>query len=109
MLTTKPIMREYDDNICRRCINEAYKVSLRHRDCVYGRSGRCPRCGERRHIVSGFTLSGMKKMFRAKNVDQAREISLFEDSMADSMAPDEDMVFSGEETRSSAREGRFSG
>ena len=69
MLTTGPIRRRYDGNICRRCINQAYKTSLRHRDCKYTKSDLCPRCGERRHIVSGFTLGGMRKMLRAKNVD----------------------------------------
>ena len=71
MLTTKPIVKKYGGNICRRCINEAYKTSLRHKDCNYGRSGVCPRCRAIRHIVSGFTFSGMKKMFRAKDVEHS--------------------------------------
>ena len=65
MLTTKPIRKRFHGDICRRCINDEYKVSLMHSDCKYGRTARCPRCGDQRHIVEGFVISGKKKMLYA--------------------------------------------
>ena len=54
--------------ICRSCINRIYHVKLQQKDCVYGTHflEQCARCGEMKHIVVGFSLSGQRKLFWKK-------------------------------------------
>ena len=62
MLDAKPIHDRYGDYICRRCINREYHVKLVPSDCKYGYDHVCPCCLMKRHIVTGFNLSGRIKM-----------------------------------------------
>ena len=62
MLTVEPIRRRYGETICRTCINRQYRASLQPKDCLYGYTYTCPRCGRIQHLVNGFTLSGKLKM-----------------------------------------------
>ena len=63
MLNTKTIRMKYGDDICRRCINKEYQVRLIPEDCQYFLYARkCPCCGNVRHIVVGFRISGLRKM-----------------------------------------------
>ena len=62
MQTVEPIRRRYGEVICRACINEEYGAKLEPKDCLYGYTYTCPRCGKNRHLVSGFTMSGKLKM-----------------------------------------------
>lgn len=62
MWTAEPIKREYGDYICRRCVNQVYRVRLTPRNCRYGYVTRCRHCNEIHNIVTGFTLSGRIKM-----------------------------------------------
>ena len=63
MINTKKIAERYGGNICRRCINEDYRVHLTPDDCMYSKKKQeCPRCGWLSNIVNGFTFSGKRKM-----------------------------------------------
>lgn len=64
MVTIRKINKKYGGNICRRCINETYKIHLNHSDCLYGDPypAQCPRCKDMRNIVSGFQFSGFIKL-----------------------------------------------
>ena len=44
MLNLKPIVRQYGDYICQRCVNRGYNVHLAHRDCKYADPHECPCC-----------------------------------------------------------------
>ena len=63
LATMKDISNRFGGRrICRRCINMLYNAKLVRSDCKYEDKEECPYCGEVRHLVSGFTLSGKGKM-----------------------------------------------
>ena len=55
MASIQPVQARFGGNVCRACLNEAYRVHLEQTDCRYGYPypARCPRCGEVRNIVTG--------------------------------------------------------
>ena len=64
MLTISLIKRIWGSPICRSCINEQFNVALERKDCKYMKhSDFCPRCKKKAHIVKGFRLSGVWKVF----------------------------------------------
>lgn len=62
VISTRKIRREFDDDICRRCINREFRAHLKPQDCNYSGSGICACCGVKRNIVESFKLSGKVKM-----------------------------------------------
>ncbi len=62
MLTLKPVVLQYGDYICRRCLNRGYDVHLANRDCRYADPHECPCCRKTSNIVIGLKLSGHVKM-----------------------------------------------
>ena len=58
------IRSRFGGEICRRCINAAYRAHLTPQDCRYGYPypSRCFRCGEVHNIVTGLRLSGRLKL-----------------------------------------------
>ncbi len=62
MFNAKPIHDRFGDYICRRCVNRECNVNLTPPDCQYGYYYTCPCCGEKHHIVTGFTPQGLLKM-----------------------------------------------
>lgn len=76
MITTKKIEKRFGGYICRRCINEVYKVNLTRHDCVYKSFDVCPRCGVEHNIVHDFRSSGRRIMKKAKGGFKARYVVL---------------------------------
>ena len=64
MLSLKPIVLEYGDHLCRRCMNRRYDVHLAHRDCRETPSRECPCCRKVGSVVTGLTLSGRIKRLK---------------------------------------------
>ena len=65
MLTLKPVILEYGDYLCRRCMNRRYDVHLAHRDCRESPSpGACPCCKKTGSVVTGLRLGGRIKLLR---------------------------------------------
>ena len=57
MITMEKIRRDFGGNICRRCINETYRVQLRSHDCWYEYYPHaCPRCKEIQNTVNDLKL-----------------------------------------------------
>lgn len=53
-----------DLGFCRRCLNGAFGVHLRHRDVLYREEpGVCRRCGQVHNIVRGIRLFSRHKVF----------------------------------------------
>ena len=76
MITTKKIEKRFGGYICRRCINEVYKVNLTRHDCIYKSFDICPRCGMEQNIVHDFRSSGVRIMKKAKVGFRARYVVL---------------------------------
>ncbi len=76
MITTKKIEKRFGGYICRRCINEVYKVDLTRHDCIYKSFDVCPRCGVEHNIVHDFRSSGVRIMKKAKVGFRARYVVL---------------------------------
>ena len=64
MLSLKPIVLEYGDYLCRRCMNRRYDVHLAHRDCRETSDSECPCCRKVGNVVTGLKLSGHIKLLR---------------------------------------------
>ena len=63
MASIEQVKQHFNGSVCRRCINNAYKVNLTRGDCHYYYYPRnCACCKEMKNIVSGFTISGRVKM-----------------------------------------------
>ena len=62
MFDPKRIKSRYGVMICRRCLNEKYKIHLVPEDCIYEYRHICPRCEEVHNIVSDLRFSGKRKM-----------------------------------------------
>lgn len=63
MLNLKPVILEYGDYICRRCLDRRYAVHLAHRDVVEA-EGTCPCCKQAAKLVTDLKLGGRLKMLR---------------------------------------------
>ena len=73
MLTNEKIIKQFGRNICRRCINKSYNISLLNTDCYYNfpYPQKCPCCNEMKNIVTGFRLSGyLKSMITKKKIQE---------------------------------------
>ena len=71
MVTINQIRKRYGGNICRQCINQAYKTNLLHTDCKYGLMypSKCAKCGEMKNIVTGLRLSEyLKSMTKGESI-----------------------------------------
>jgi len=64
MMTGKVIFQNAGGDICRRCINRKYDLSLKPSDCLYGNGypGVCRSCGAVQNIVTGLRLRGKIKL-----------------------------------------------
>ena len=61
------IYQRFHGDICRRCINETYRVNLTPNDCFYGAPfpQLCPNCNTMQNLVSALRLTGkIKLLFR---------------------------------------------
>ena len=67
MLSLKPVVIEYGDYICRRCLNRRYEVHLAHRDCRQSEPRECPCCRKVGSMVTGLRLSGRMKLLGKRN------------------------------------------
>ena len=63
MITTRQIRKKYGGNVCRYCMSDILRETLYPRHCKYEKErGMCPCCKyPRKHLVRGFTLSGLMK------------------------------------------------
>ena len=73
--TFESIQNAYGPVICRRCINDIYRVNLKPADCFYAAERSiCPICRENHNIVEGFTWSGkVKMMIASPRSDQGQQ------------------------------------
>lgn len=63
MANMKKINEKLGSNVCRRCINKKFNVSLEPKDCSYWMyPNQCSVCGEVHNIVTGLSSSGKMKM-----------------------------------------------
>ena len=63
MMNLNPVVEDYQNYICRRCLNKEYEARLNPEDCRYGYVAVCPCCGRPRNIVVGLNRSGRVKMW----------------------------------------------
>ncbi len=65
MLSLRPVLLEYGDYLCRRCLNRRYEVHLAHRDCRESPSPHpCPCCKKTGSVVTGLRMGGHIKLLR---------------------------------------------
>jgi hypothetical protein len=64
MATERSVYKKLGNNVCRRCICKEFGVDLRPEDCIYKNPfpDVCHQCGELRNLVTGFRLSGKRKL-----------------------------------------------
>ena len=64
MFNLKPILMEFGEPICLRCLNRRYEVHLAHRDCREEGPRECPCCRKAGNVVTGLKLSGRVKLMK---------------------------------------------
>ncbi len=63
MVSMNRIRKELGQQVCRRCINQKYKVNLEPQDCdYYIYPAECSVCKQASNIVTGLRASGKLKM-----------------------------------------------
>ena len=66
MLSLKPVVMEYGDNICLRCLDRRLDIHLAHRDVIEAGPNECACCRRTGNVVTGVRLSGHIKMLGKK-------------------------------------------